>query len=178
MRLNGDRSMIGMQAGRYTAPMAADATLSIVSLAGVALGGAISFAAQLISQRTESRRHAAAVFEARLAERLTHLVAFLTAAQDAERIALERPASVGAEDEWRRRAADALDRLWTTEKTVHLLCEPKVTATAMRSPERFMTPFVATNRTMQCGRCYGRVDARSSMRHTSTWTARHSALHQ
>ena len=110
--------------------MADDITLSIVSLVSVAVGGGISFVAQWVIQRLETQRHAATVAEARRVDRLSRLIEFLEAAQAAERIAMERAAMREPDNDWRQRAGIALDRLWTAQKTVHLLCSANVTEAA------------------------------------------------
>ena len=55
---------------------------------------------------------------------------FLEAAQAAERVAEERAAMGQPDNDWTQRAGIARDRLWTTEKTIHLLCSPNVTEAA------------------------------------------------
>ncbi len=63
-------------------------------LLGVVLGGLVSTLAQYslgrASERAEVRRSARERAEARRAERVTHLVDFLAAVQEAERVAVDR----------------------------------------------------------------------------------------
>lgn len=63
-------------------------------LIGVMLGGLISLLAQhsirRASERAEARRSVRELAEARRSERTAHLIAFLCAVQEAERVAVDR----------------------------------------------------------------------------------------
>jgi hypothetical protein len=101
--------------------MAADVLVSVASLAGVGLGGGLSYLAQITAQRyagrTEQWRITAQTAEARRAERLDELRHFITAAQDGERTAEERRAT----PEWLTTARDVMDELWIRERMIHVL---------------------------------------------------------
>jgi hypothetical protein len=95
--------------------------ISLLSLLGVALGGGLSYLAQVHAQRRserrDDRRRADDLAEARRAERLELLRAFIRHAQQAERAA-EEPDGTPA---WKASALQALDDLWVYERMIHVL---------------------------------------------------------
>ncbi|WP_162890202.1 hypothetical protein [Streptomyces olivoreticuli] len=105
-------------------------TTSLPPFIGVVLGTVASLVGQLLqgraSERAEARRNERERAEARRDERLTHLVAFLCAVQEAERVAVDRYHHNETDAEWQMRARRALDRVWVTQKTIHLVCASKV----------------------------------------------------
>jgi hypothetical protein len=101
----------------------------ITSLAGVLIGGGLTFAAQWINQRAEARRHTSTILEARRAERLHHLVTFIKYAQEAEFAAYRRHHGLQNEG-WDTRANAMLDDLWTTARTIQVLCPDDVGSAA------------------------------------------------
>jgi hypothetical protein len=107
---------------------------AIASLAGVVFGGVGSFAVQdsirRSSERAEARRSAHELATARRAERLTHLIDFLTIAQEGERVAVDRHHHDIADEQWHARARQTVDRLWVIQKTIHMLCAPEVNEAA------------------------------------------------
>lgn len=87
--------------GRRGITLAADLWTSVVSLAGVALGGGLTALAQRATQRAEERRQTAATTESRRAEQIDVLKEFVSCAQAAERAAYRRPEPWGDdEDGW------------------------------------------------------------------------------
>ncbi|WP_217237498.1 hypothetical protein [Streptomyces sp. AC555_RSS877] len=109
---------------------------TLVPLLGVVLGGLVSTLAQYssgcASERAEVRRSARERAEARRAERVTHLVDFLAAVQEAERVAVDRYHHNLADDQWQARAKESIDRMWVAQKTIHMLCESEVNEAARR----------------------------------------------
>jgi hypothetical protein len=107
---------------------------TIGSLTGVALGGGLSITGQYwlsrAAERAEVRRNARELALARRTERLTHLIDFLAAAQEAERVAVDRYHHGIFDEHWRTRAQQIEDRLWVIQKTIHLLCAPEVNEAA------------------------------------------------
>lgn len=103
---------------------------------GVVLGGLTSFAAQFwqgrASERVEGRRSDRERAEARRSECLAHLIDFLSAVQEAERVAVDRYHHNLADEQWQARAKEALDRLWVAQKTIHMLCTSEVNEAARR----------------------------------------------
>jgi hypothetical protein len=99
---------------------------SLIPLLGVVLGGALAFGAQWVGHRMELRMQRSVRHEARRAERLTHLLAFLAVAQEAERAATERHLKGVDSDKWQQKAEALQDRLWAAQKTLHMLCAPDV----------------------------------------------------
>ncbi|MFC5724517.1 hypothetical protein ACFP1Z_30615 [Streptomyces gamaensis] len=102
---------------------------TLAPLIGVVLGGLVSWLAQHSAERVSER---AEVREARRKERLTHLIAFLSAAQEAERVAVDRYQHKLADEQWQARAKQTLDRVWVTQKTIHMLCAPEINEAARR----------------------------------------------
>ncbi|MEU0623117.1 hypothetical protein ABZ329_20005 [Streptomyces rubiginosohelvolus] len=116
--------------------MAADLWTSVVSLAGVALGGGLTALAQRATQRSaeraEERRQAAATTESRRAEQIDVLKEFVSCAQAAERAAYRRPDPWGDdEDGWMTQTGPVMTALWTASGNVTLLCDE-----ALREPVR------------------------------------------
>ncbi|WP_432094109.1 hypothetical protein [Streptomyces sp. bgisy100] len=108
-----------------------DMWAALTSLLGVVLGGALSFAAQQSARRSaeraEARRRSDEAAETRRADRISHLVAFIVAVQEAERVAVDRCLDRSADEQSRRQRAEAtIDRLWVLQKTIHMLCAPQV----------------------------------------------------
>ncbi|MGP3686177.1 hypothetical protein ACTVZO_15955 [Streptomyces sp. IBSNAI002] len=103
---------------------------TLAPLIGVLLGGLMSMLTQRSAghalERGETRRGARELAEARRNERLTHLIEFLTAVQEAERVAVDRHHHNLADEQWQARAQQVLDRVWVTQKTIHVLCAPEV----------------------------------------------------
>ncbi|GAA4555149.1 hypothetical protein [Planotetraspora kaengkrachanensis] len=101
--------------------MAADVLVSVASLAGVGLGGGLSYLAQITALRhagrTERWRATAQTAEARRAERLEELRRFIQDAQQGERTAEERRAT----PEWLTAARDVMDELWVRERMIHIM---------------------------------------------------------
>lgn len=94
---------------------------SVLSLAGVLLGGGLSYLAQATTQRradrADQRRQAGERAEARRVEQLELLRQFIRVAQQVERAAEERDGSAG----WKSAARDAVDELWVCERMIHVL---------------------------------------------------------
>ena len=101
---------------------------AFATLLGALLGGGISLATQRVAERGTAKRHAQALLEARRPERLSHLIAFIQTAQDAERIA--KYIHQDGLDEAVERANATLDRLWITLRPVQMLCSEEVATAA------------------------------------------------
>ncbi|MFE1288745.1 hypothetical protein [Streptomyces sp. NPDC058751] len=103
---------------------------TLVSFLGVVLGGLVSTAAQYslgrASERAEVRRSARERAESRRNERVAHLIDFLSAVQEAERVAVDRHHHDLADEEWQARAKQSIDRMWVAQKTIHMLCASEV----------------------------------------------------
>ncbi|MGW7540433.1 hypothetical protein ACWGKQ_04850 [Streptomyces sp. NPDC054770] len=108
--------------------MAADVWTPVMSMAGVAVGGALTYLTQRATQRTADRageqRRAAALTEERRAEQIRTLLEFIRCALEAEGVAHARPPRWDIGDEWYATARPAMDGLRITEKGVELLCTP------------------------------------------------------
>nr|WP_202547397.1 hypothetical protein [Streptomyces sp. SID2119] len=114
--------------------VAADLWTSVVSLAGVALGGGLTALAQRATQRSaervEERRQTIATTESRRAEQIAVLKEFVSCAQAAERAAYRRPDPWGDdEDGWMTQTGPVMTALWTASANVTLLCDE-----ALRGP--------------------------------------------
>jgi hypothetical protein len=100
---------------------------SIASMAGVILGGGLTFITQRTTQRaaerSEERKRQAAVAEARRAEQIQILTDFIRLAHEAEGVAYARPVRWEVADEWYRTARPVIDGLRVAEKSVELLCQ-------------------------------------------------------
>jgi hypothetical protein len=101
---------------------------AFATLVGALIGGGIPLTAQRAGERAAAKRHAESLLEARRPERLGYLVAFLQAAQDAERVA-KYVHQYGRPDAGER-VDSALDRLWISLRPVQLLCSGEVAAVA------------------------------------------------
>ncbi|GIE48799.1 hypothetical protein Ani05nite_23330 [Amorphoplanes nipponensis] len=106
--------------------MAADTWTALTSLAGVTLGGGLSFLVQRSTQRTvartEQRKLEVTRADARRAERLALLERFIGAAAEAERQAFGRPPDpFDPEGAWAVAAQAVMDRLWVAERMVRVL---------------------------------------------------------
>lgn len=114
----------------YASSMSTELYVSLTSLAGVLLGGTMSYAVQRstqhLAERAEARRQNIALAEARYAERVAVIDRFLGYAQDAERVAYDRHQFGADGDEWRRRADAGMDRLYLAEKMVRILCSDEL----------------------------------------------------
>ncbi|MFE2059476.1 hypothetical protein [Streptomyces sp. NPDC059446] len=113
--------------------MAADVWTPVISMAGVAVGGALTYLTQRTTQRTadlaEQRRRAAALTEERRAEQIATLLEFIRCALEAEGVAHARPSQWEVGDDWYVTARPAMDGLRIAEGGVELLCAP-----GMRTP--------------------------------------------
>jgi hypothetical protein len=103
---------------------------------GVVLGGLVSTLAQYslgrASERAEVRRSSRERAEARRNERVAHLVDFLAAVQEAERVAVDRYHHQLTDEQWQARAKQSIDRMWVAQKTIHMLCASEVNEAARR----------------------------------------------
>ncbi|MGV9565208.1 hypothetical protein [Streptomyces sp. NPDC003480] len=109
---------------------------TLASLFGVLLGGLVSWLAQhslgRASEHAEVRRSVRECAEARRSERLTRFIDFLSAVQEAERVAVDHYQHHLADEQWQARARHAVDRMWVAQKTIHMLCTPEVNEAARR----------------------------------------------
>lgn len=99
--------------------------ISLISLGGVVLGGALSYLVQHRTQRSAERaereRQLLSVAETRRAEKLALLERFIDVAAAAERSALSRPTEEWADtDPWFVRAQDVMNRLWVAERLIRI----------------------------------------------------------
>ncbi|MFF3518463.1 hypothetical protein ACWEQN_41325 [Streptomyces sp. NPDC004129] len=102
------------------------------SLLGVALGGGLSYLAQITAgrqaSRSEDKRQATEVAEARRAERLELLREFISLTQQGIRLAEEREDApdwdAAATPEWLAAARGLIDQLWTCERMIQVLFPP------------------------------------------------------
>ncbi|MFJ6464081.1 hypothetical protein ACIQM0_24140 [Streptomyces sp. NPDC091387] len=106
------------------AAMSGQVWVSLISLGGVALGGALSFLVQFATQRsaerTEQRRQQTALSEARRGERLTLLERFVEAGAEAERAAFSRPHEWDDTTPWFLETRDSMNRLWVVERLIRI----------------------------------------------------------
>lgn len=91
--------------------------VSVTSLIGVGLGGALSYFAQLTTQRQTHRLQSRELAERRRVERLEVLRLFIEATQRAERAAGDKEDSAA----WRAGADEAMDQVWVHERMIFLL---------------------------------------------------------
>ena len=107
---------------------------AVTSLAGVVLGGGLSYlvqhAAQRMSERAERQRQEQARLEGRRAERLSHLEHFITVAAAADRVAFERPGDWTTGEPWPTTAQETMQRLWVAESMLQVLYPADVHAAA------------------------------------------------
>ncbi|MFD8815617.1 hypothetical protein ACFV23_30010 [Streptomyces sp. NPDC059627] len=109
--------------------MAADVWTPVMSMAGVAVGGALTYPTQRATQRTadraEEQRRAAALTEERRAEQIRTLLEFIRCALEAEGVAHARPPDgTSAMSGTRATARPAMNGLRIAEKGVELPCTP------------------------------------------------------
>lgn len=100
--------------------------VTVTSLVGVVVGGALSMSSQRFTERSAARRHAATILEGRRGERLAHLVAFIEIAQQAERLATSVHQHNAAGDMVVERTETTLDELWVRLRAVQLVCPSEV----------------------------------------------------
>ncbi|MWA16027.1 hypothetical protein [Streptomyces sp. BA2] len=112
--------------------MAGDLWTPVVSMVGVAVGGALTYLTQRTTQRAadraEEQRRAAALTEERRAEQIRTVLEFIRFALEAEGVAHARPPRWEVGDEWYRTARLAMDGLRIAENGVQLLCAPGLQA--------------------------------------------------
>jgi hypothetical protein len=106
--------------------MAAEVWTAVTSLAGVAIGGGLSYLVQHTTQRAaaraEQRRQELTLEEGRRAERLALLERFVGVAAEAERCAFTRPSTHWHDGEdWPVKAQAVMDRFWVAERMIRLL---------------------------------------------------------
>ncbi|MFJ8932796.1 hypothetical protein ACIRLA_40105 [Streptomyces sp. NPDC102364] len=108
--------------------MAGDLWTPLTSMAGVAVGGALTYLTQRTTQRTaqraEEQRQAAARTEERRAEQIRTVLEFIRCALEAEGVAHARPPQWAVGDDWYVTARPAMDGLRIAEKSIELLCAP------------------------------------------------------
>ncbi|MGW4231729.1 hypothetical protein ACWEF9_20950 [Streptomyces sp. NPDC004980] len=106
------------------AVMSGQVWVSLISLGGVALGGALSFLVQFATQRsaerTEHRRQQTELSEARRAERLKLLERFVEVGAEAERAAFSRPNEWDDTTPWFLTTRDSMNRLWVAERLIRI----------------------------------------------------------
>ncbi|MGW3829554.1 hypothetical protein ACWEAF_47440, partial [Streptomyces sp. NPDC005071] len=98
--------------------------VSLISLGGVVLGGALSYLVQhrtqLSAERGEQRRQRISLSEARRAERLALLERFIEVGAEAERCAFSRPSEWDDTHDWFRTTRDVMNRLWVAERLIRI----------------------------------------------------------
>lgn len=104
--------------------------VTVTSLVGVVIGGGLSLASQRLTERAASRRQAATILEGRRGERLAHLIAFIQAAQEVERVAIGLHHHQASGDAFMERTEAALNQLWVTLRAVQMLCSTEVSQAA------------------------------------------------
>jgi len=99
-----------------------------IPLLGVAVGGGLSYLAQFTAGRqagrSEDKRQAAQLAEARRSERLELLREFIALAQEGIRIAERRKRAadpLATPAEWLEAARSLIDRLWVCERMIRVL---------------------------------------------------------
>jgi hypothetical protein len=101
-------------------------------MAGVAVGGAVTYATQRTTQRaaerTDERRQAAQLTEERRAEQIRTLMEFIRCALEAEGVAHARLPRWEVGDEWYKTARPAMDGLRIAANGIELLCAPALHA--------------------------------------------------
>ncbi|WP_413757327.1 hypothetical protein [Streptomyces sp. MMBL 11-3] len=104
--------------------MSGQVWVSLISLGGVVLGGALSFLVQFTTQRsaerTERWRQQVELSETRRAERLALLERFVEVAAEAERAAFTRPGDWDEATPWFVTTQDAMNRLWVVERLIRI----------------------------------------------------------
>lgn len=110
--------------------MSGQVWVSLISLGGVALGGALSFLVQFATQRsaerTEQRRQRTELSEARRAERLALLERFIEAGGEAELAAFRRPHEWDETTPWFLTTRESMNRLWVVERLIRVQFPPAV----------------------------------------------------
>jgi len=105
--------------------MTGEVWISLTSLGGVALGGALSFfvqhATQRSAERMEQQRQQITLSETRRADRLALLERFVEVAAEAERCAFSRPPQWQEGDPWNGKTQAVMNRLWVAERMIRLL---------------------------------------------------------
>lgn len=107
------------------AAMSGEVWVSLISVAGVVLGGLLSYLVQNRTQRSaeraEGRRQEIALAETRRAEQLALLERFIEVAALAERSAFSRPTEDVAESHpWHVTTQDIMNRLWVAERLIRI----------------------------------------------------------
>jgi hypothetical protein len=110
--------------------MANGILVTVGSLVGVLLGGALSLVTQRIVEHSASRRHAASIMEGRRGERLAYLIAFIETAQEAERLAIGTHQHGADGEAVGERTEALLDQLWMRLRAVQLVCPAEVSEAA------------------------------------------------
>ncbi|MFL6122539.1 hypothetical protein [Actinophytocola sp.] len=105
--------------------MSGEVWVALISVAGVVLGGLLSFLVQHRTQRSaeraEQRRQLIALGETRRAEQLALLERFIEVAASAERSAFSRPTEDWDENHpWHIRTQDVMNRLWVAERLIRI----------------------------------------------------------
>jgi hypothetical protein len=104
--------------------------VTVGSLVGVLLGGALSLVTQRAVEHSASRRHTASIMEGRRGERLAYLIAFIETAQEAERLAIGMYEHGAHGEAVGERAEELLDQLWIKLRAVQLVCPAEVSEAA------------------------------------------------
>ena len=119
------RGSTRVRCGRHDSAVAGDVWISVTSLGGVALGGALSFfvqhATQRSAERMEQQRQLTLLSETRRADRLARVERFVEIAAEAERCAFSRPTQWEEGDPWQVKAQAVMNRLWVSERMIRLL---------------------------------------------------------
>ncbi|MEU9607292.1 hypothetical protein [Streptomyces sp. NPDC048057] len=104
--------------------MSGQVWVSLISVAGVVLGGVLSYLVQhrtqLSAERAEELRHRSALAETRRAERLALLERFIEVSAEAERCAYTRPAAWEDTDDWYLTTRDVMYRFWVADRLVRV----------------------------------------------------------
>ncbi len=104
--------------------MSGQVWVSLISLGGVVLGGALSYLVQhrtqLSAERAEQQRQQTSLSEARRAERLALLERFIEVGAEAERSAFSRPPEWERTDDWFLTTQDVMNRLWVAERLIRI----------------------------------------------------------
>ncbi|MET9498464.1 hypothetical protein [Streptomyces sp. NPDC006552] len=104
--------------------MSGQVWVSLISLGGVVLGGALSYLVQhrtqLSAERAEQQRQQNALSETRRGERLALLERFIEVGAEAERAAFRRPSEWEDTDAWFLTTRDAMNKLWVAERLLRI----------------------------------------------------------
>lgn len=110
--------------------MSGQVWVSLISVAGVVLGGVLSYLVQhrtqLSAERAEELRHRSALSETRRGERLTLLERFIEVSAEAERCAYTRPSTWEDTDDWYLTTRDVMYRFWVADRLVRVQFPPFV----------------------------------------------------